>query len=86
MRCSSPHCPLERANGSRFCETHRSLFASIAAEIDDGKEERRRTPERRRRTMFKKCDWASCTECAAPREAYCEYHLRALSTSVTAKA
>jgi hypothetical protein len=84
MRCSSPRCPLDRVDGSRFCASHQELFASIATEIDDGRDARRRSPDRRRRTLFKACDWAGCPECAAPRESYCEYHVRVLSHSPTA--
>jgi hypothetical protein len=79
MKCRSPHCPTDRVDGSRFCAYHRDLFAALAQEIDDGKETRRRTPERRRRTLFKQCDHDGCPESALPREPYCEYHLRILA-------
>jgi hypothetical protein len=82
MRCLSPRCPSQRAEGSRFCAYHRDLFASVAEEIEDGKAARLRTPQRRRRTMFRLCDWSGCPECAAPRESYCEYHLRLLARSL----
>jgi hypothetical protein len=80
MRCSSPRCPLDRADGSRFCAEHRDLLASIASEIDDGKDIRRRTPERTHRTMFKKCDFKTCIDSAMPRESYCAFHLRMLAS------
>ena len=83
MRCLSPRCPSDRADGSRFCAFHRDLFASVAAEIDDGKASRLRTPERRsRRTMYKQCDADGCPECAAPRESYCTFHLKLLARSL----
>lgn len=83
MKCHSPNCPSDRAEGSRFCGFHRDLFASVAAEIDDGKISRRHSPERahRRRTLFKGCDWDGCPESAAPREAYCTHHLAMLTRS-----
>jgi hypothetical protein len=79
MKCRSPNCRTAAADDSRFCEYHRDLFADIAQEIDDGKESRRRTPERRYRTTFKRCDHPGCPNCAAPREPYCEYHLGILA-------
>ena len=82
MECRSPRCPSEQAEGSRFCEYHRDLFASIAVAIDDGKSIRRRSPERKRRTMFKECDWDGCPFCALPRESYCGAHLRMLARSL----
>lgn len=82
MQCRSPHCPSPRAEGSRFCAYHRDLFTSIAGEIDDGKTARRRSPERRRRTMFKECDAPECPDCAVPRESYCAYHLKLLARSL----
>jgi hypothetical protein len=82
MKCRSLNCPSPPVDGSRFCELHRDLFASVAAEIEEGKEARLRSPERRnRRTMFKECDWPDCSECAAPRESYCAMHVRALARS-----
>ena len=57
MKCRSPNCPSARFEGSRFCEFHRDLLASVATEIDKGKTSRRRSPDRQRRTMFKECDW-----------------------------
>lgn len=79
MKCRSPNCPSARVEGSRFCEFHRDLLASVATEIDKGKTSRRRSPDRQRRTMFKECDWVGCTECAAPRESYCAPHVRLLA-------
>jgi len=82
MQCSSRNCPQPRAEGSRFCEEHRELFAALRAEIDEGARARLRSPERerkRRRTMYKECDEAGCTECALPREAYCEWHLEQIA-------
>lgn len=72
MKCASPHCPSERAEASRFCEHHRDLLASVASEINAGKTARLRSPGRRRRTLYKRCDTPGCEECAAPRESYCE--------------
>jgi len=79
MKCRSPHCPTGAAEDSRFCAYHRDLFADIAQEIDDGKELRRRTPERRRPSAHRGCDHPGCPEPALPREPYCEAHLRMLT-------
>lgn len=79
MRCASPNCPTDRAENSNFCERHRDLFAEIAAEIDDGKVERLRHYRRKRRTLFKECAAEGCSDCAAPRESYCDHHLEVLA-------
>jgi len=79
MRCSSPRCPTERAEGSRFCERHRDLFAKAAAEIEEGKTHRIRSPTRTPRRVVKVCDTPGCPEPVEPRESYCAAHLEELS-------
>jgi len=81
MRCHSPHCPQERAEGSRFCEYHRDLFAALAAEMDIPRKRREFQPVARPRTMFKECDETDCHERALPREPYCAYHTKLASGS-----
>jgi hypothetical protein len=72
MKCRSPRCPSDRAEGSGFCEHHRDLFAAVASEINAGKTARLRSPGRkRRRAVLKSCDTPGCEGHAAPRESYC---------------
>jgi hypothetical protein len=80
MRCSTPRCPTDRADGSRFCAYHRDLLAGFREEIAAGSHARLRTPERRRALPpTKRCDMPGCPETAEPREPYCLAHLEALA-------
>jgi hypothetical protein len=72
MRCSTPHCPTERAEGSRFCAEHRDLLAGIAAEIDRGNYT---LMKKTRRPRAKQCETDGCKEPPLPRESYCAAHL-----------
>jgi hypothetical protein len=86
MKCRSLNCPSAPVEGSRFCEFHRDLFATVADEIEEGKTRRQRSPERRyRRTLFKECDMPDCAERAAPRESYCSMHVRLLARESSAQ-
>lgn len=73
MRCSSPRCSTERAEGSRFCAEHRNQFAAMAVEINESNVSWRRTGKR---SPHKRCEATDCPELALPRENYCEQHLR----------
>lgn len=77
MRCANPRCQTERAEGSRFCAEHRDQLARFAAEIEEGKGARLRSPEsaRQRRELLKHCQAPDCLEKVVPRESYCAYHL-----------
>ena len=79
MRCSTPRCPTDRADGSRFCAYHRDLLAGFAADIAAGSHARLRSAERRRPPPpRKRCDMPGCPETAEPREPYCLSHLEEL--------
>ena len=76
MKCASPHCQSDRAEGSGFCAYHRDQLAAVASDIDGGKAARLRSPERRRRAPPKFCDVPECQRRAEPRESYCAHHLK----------
>jgi hypothetical protein len=79
MRCASRNCRTERAEGSRFCAEHRDLLARVAADIENGKRLRRKSPEiRNKRKTPKLCDADGCYEYALPREPYCAEHMEDL--------
>lgn len=78
MRCSSPNCPTDRAEGSRFCEFHRDILAHYRDEIAAGSRSRLRTPKRTKRLPKRECDMLGCQETAEPREPYCVLHLEIL--------
>ena len=75
MRCSSPNCPTDRAEGSRFCEFHRDILAHYRDEIAATPRARLRTG---RRLPKRRCDMPGCPETAEPREPYCVFHLESL--------
>jgi hypothetical protein len=82
MKCQNRHCQQPRADGSRFCATHRDQLAAIAAEIDSGKVARQRSHGRsQRQVKGKQCDRPGCTRPAAHRESYCAFHVRLLDAA-----
>ena len=77
MKCKSPHCLLDQAEDSLFCEYHRDQLAAVASDIDAGKADRLRSPGRRRRELPPKfCDVPECSRRTEPRESYCAHHLK----------